>query len=226
DFLEACRARSPDCAPLDLQLEAEHGATVNVVLVLERDPSVAEPSPQYPLDGWTIEKCAVILADVERSPGSAPLAWFTEVEGERVNQELLHFGRAHCEGLWLHGKQLAVSIDEFEEDLVAQIAGWVEHVRLWRRTSRSVPRDPEARARWIGKRLGLVDARLARLLAREMDGTRPAVEVAELLWQGVPPWPGESGIPATTQPDPAAGGPRRETRPRVPPVPRTPPAPR
>jgi len=202
DFLEACRSRGPAGAPLELQLEAEHGATVNVVLVLEREPSVAEPSAQHALDGWTIRRCAVILADVERTSRSAPLAFFTEESSNGVNQELLHFGRAHCEGLWLHGKQLSSSIDDFEDHLVSQIAAWVEHVRMWWRKSRTVPRDPEERARWIAKRLGLTDARLARLLALEMNGSRPALEVAEALWAGVPPWPGEGGVPGPEGPRP------------------------
>ncbi|MEN0061799.1 MAG: succinylglutamate desuccinylase/aspartoacylase family protein [Myxococcota bacterium] len=197
DFLAACRERPNGGAPLRLQLEAEHGATVNVVLVLVRDPAVTDPAPLHPLDGWTIEKCGVILADLERSATSAPLAWFTEVDANGVNQELLHFGRSHCEGLWLHGPPVAeATVDAFEEDLVGQIAGWIDHVRMWRRKSRSVPRDLEARSRWVAKRLGLYDARLARLLARHMDDERPALEAARGLWNGVPPWPGERGFVA------------------------------
>ncbi len=226
DFLADCRARSPFGAPLDLQLEAEHGATVNVVLVLERDPRVTHPSPQHPLDGWIIERCGVILADVHRNEGSAPLAWFTEVQDGTVNQELLHFGRAHCEGLWLHGKQLACSIDEFEGALVEQIAGWIEHARLWNRTSGTVPRDTEARARWVAKRLGLFDARLARLLAREMDESKPAAEAARAIWEAVPSWPGEGGVLGPTPGDRASDAPPRGRRSNGPPVPRTTPAPR
>ncbi|MCA9493962.1 MAG: succinylglutamate desuccinylase/aspartoacylase family protein [Myxococcales bacterium] len=200
DFVSALESRPSDSPSTALQFEVEHGATVSVVMVLERDHgAMADPRP-WSLDGWEATCCGVILSDLEAIGGDDyKVGMFTERmlgRPERVCHELLHFGRAHCEGLMIQaGSRLRADTGplaptDLHQTLVAQIARWIEHVRLWRHTSGSAPRDPEARAQWVSRRLGLADARLSRALAREMDGDRPAEVAAQELWASVQPWPG------------------------------------
>lgn len=207
DFLIALHHRPAEGPSVQMQFEVEHGATVNVVMVLCRDLGVVEPSRRWSLDGWSLLSCGVILADLEsRNTEDYQVGMFTEhpsLHGRAgsggANQELLHFGRAHCDGL-LHqararAEQGLTSTEQFERSLVEQIARWIERVRVWHHSSQSAPRDVEARGRWVARRLGLADARLARALAREMERDTPASLAAAQLWASVPPWPG-----------PAAGG--------------------
>ncbi len=197
DFLHALHQRPPQGHSVSLQFEAEHGASVNVVLVLQRDPEHPVPRRGWSLDGWDLRCCGVILSDLEASEDSRQVAQFTDsLDGSLVNQELLHFGRAHCEGLL---KQAGVRVradhgtpatEALEQCLVDQITRWIERVRLWQQTSQSAPRDVEGRGRWVARRLGLADARLARALAREMERDTPPRVAAVRLWDSVPPWPG------------------------------------
>jgi len=199
DFLHAVEGRPPDSRSVALQFEAEHGATVNAVLVLERDRAVPAPRP-WSLDGWSLLASGVILSDLQVSGGEDyKVGMFTErLDGrvEGVNQELLHFGRAHCEGLLIQaGARVRADhgpppTERFEAALIQQIARWIERVRLWKSASQTAPRDIQARGRWVAQRLGLADARLARALAREMDRDTPPVHAATRLWASVPPWPG------------------------------------
>jgi hypothetical protein len=227
DFLHALAERPAGAHSVSLQWEAEHGATVNVVMVLRRSPE--EQGGEYPgdrpwsLDGFEALCCAVVLSDLEATgTDDYKVGLFTErIDGHphRVNQELLHFGRAHCEGLLtqdgtrVRSEHGAPPLDDFERCLVAQLARWIERVRVWRTTSRTAPRDPEARGRWVARRLGLADARLARALAREMERDGPIDVAARELWASVPPWPGEywtTAVHAATTPPQAGRTPPRD----------------
>jgi hypothetical protein len=212
DFAAALDRRPAGTASAALQFEAEHGATVSVVLVLERDeplrgaPGTDREARPWSLDGWEIACCAVILSDLEAVGGDDyKVGMFTEraepapggrSRPVRVCQELLHFGRAHCEGLLIQaGSRIRAERGPLDDRLVgralvSQIARWIEHVRMWRHTSGTAPADPESRAQWVAARLGLADARLSRALAREMEGDRPADVAATELWASVQPWPG------------------------------------
>ncbi|MBX2798110.1 MAG: succinylglutamate desuccinylase/aspartoacylase family protein [Myxococcales bacterium] len=211
DFLEAVRCRPVSRRSVRIQFEAEHGATVNVVLLMRR----AEEAGSYPSDtaGWSLDGydplcCGVILADLNpQDEHDQQVAMFTEAftPDEPLNQELLHFGRAHCEGLLLQaGARASTLPDEsdqegfdsptavFEACLLEQIAGWIERARAWRGLRHGPPRDASERTRWIARQLGIADPRLTRALAREMDRDTPAVQAAAELWGSVPPWPGPS----------------------------------
>ena len=198
DFLNALHQRPSHAHSAGVQFEAEHGATVNVVLVARRGQGGTESTQEWSLDGWDLLSCAVILADLEASEEARQVALFTGDPGREVpiNQELLHFGRAHCEGLLrqagarVRAARGALPTQALERCLVDQITRWIERVRLWGQSSRSVPRDIDDRGRWVARRLGLADVRLARALAREMDRETPAASAAEALWASVPPWPG------------------------------------
>lgn len=200
DLVDALHRRPPGGQSVGLQFEVEHGATANVILVLERDRRLAASTHPWTLDGWDILNCAVVLSDLESSgTEDYKVGLFTErVAGrpDRVNHELLHFGRAHCEGLLVQAgtrvqtERGPLATDVVEHALVHQIARWIERVRVWRTTSSTAPRDVSARGKWVARRLGLADARLARALAREMDRDTPPREAAERLWRSVHPWPG------------------------------------
>lgn len=203
DFLHAVHERPQHAQSVAVQFEAEHGATVNVVLVARRDRG-APPPGEWSLHGWDLLGCAVVVADLEASDESRQVAMITGAVGAQdglptaVNQELLHFGRAHCQGLLDQGGLRSVAFRgplptrELETCLVDLIARWIERVRVWGRISKSAPRDIEDRGRWVARRLGLADVRLARALAREMERTTPAREAAAALWESVPPWPGST----------------------------------
>jgi hypothetical protein len=222
DLVDSLHRRPADGHPVGLQFEVEHGATVNVVLVLERAPLTidrtghgVDGSLPWTLDGWDVASCAVVLSDLESSgTEDYKVGLFTErVPGraDRLNQELLHFGRAHCEGLLaqagakVQAERGPIAPSDVEQALVAQIARWIERVRVWRGTSQTTPRDITARGRWVASRLGLADARLARALAREMEREGSPDEAALRLWQSVQPWPGAAwNVRADAQVGPVA----------------------
>jgi hypothetical protein len=202
DFLGTLQRRPPGAPSAALHFEVEHGATASVILVLERDRTVLEEPQVGSLDGWDMLACGVVLSDLE-SLGNEDykVGLFTErrttrSERSSLNLELAHFGRAHCEGLLSQmGVRARVengplATQGIEDALVGQIARWIERVRSWRTRSGNVPRDYDARAGWVATRLGIADARLARVLGREMDRDTPPLEAARALWASVPPWPG------------------------------------
>ena len=200
DFLSGLRDRprhrTGDQAQVSVQFEAEHGASVNVVMVGRRDPLAAERASLASLEGWTLRGCAVVLSDLEATSEAQQIALLTGTQAP-VNPELLHFGRAHCEGLLLQAATPSLPdgsddpASQLERRLVGQIARWIERVRLWGQSSKSAPRDVDDRGRWVARRLGLADARLARALAREMERDTPPNEAAMRLWDSVPRWPGD-----------------------------------
>ncbi len=213
DFLDGLAQRPEDAHSVSLLWEEEHGSTVNVVMVLQRHDDRTHEDP-WSLAGWEALCCGVVLSDLGATGSSDyKVGLFTErLHGHPhcINQELLHFGRAHCEGLMSQAGTRVRSdrgvppIAALEQGLVQQLARWIERVRVWRRTSRTAPRDLEARARWVARRLGLADARLSRALAREMGRDTDVLQTARELWRSVPAWPGEylSAHPPTTPASP------------------------
>ncbi len=200
DFLDALHHRPPSANPVSLQFEVEHGATVSAVMVLERSATANRlpPEERWTLDGWDVRCCGVVLSDLEAG-GSEDykVGMFTERTPGPVNQELLHFGRAHCEGLLAQagarvrdGRGTPAS-EQLERTLVHQIARWIERVRRWRSIG-EVPKEPAARERWVAHHLGLADLRLARALSEEMDRDSPPESAALALWKRVEPWPGRA----------------------------------
>ncbi len=197
DFLTTLQQR-PAGQSVAVQWEVEHGSTVNVVMVAERDPEV--PVRAWSLDGWEIRACAVVLSDLEGLGSRAyKLGMFTSADGPSgLSQELVHFGRAHCSGLlrqagWrVRDPRGAPPPWELERGMVSQIARWIERVRQWRDEAEVIGDD---RGAWIARRLGIADARLARALAEQMVDDGPVEEAAAALWASVPPWPGPAWSP-------------------------------
>ena len=195
DTLDLLSARGEGSAPFGLQWEVEHGGSVNVVLVCVQSPETSA-STNWTLDGWEIEQCAVVLTDLEAGARDYQLGLFTELlagpEG-RINQDLIHFGRAHCEGLLRQGGDRAFGLDvaALEHRVVEQLADWVAAVRTWVADPMvNTPEPGTERVRWVAEQLGLADHRLARVLAVQADRGGESEEVADLLWRSVPPWPG------------------------------------
>jgi hypothetical protein len=203
----ATLAARPPGQPVGIQWEAAHGASIHVMLVAIRDEDA--PDRPWSLDGWSVERCSVLVSDLRGSGvRDTRIGLFAEPLGGpflQVNQELLGFGRAHCERLLaqggprVRGETGAPPPNELEAVIVAQIAGWLERVRGWR-TEALVPppREVEARTRWVAGQLGLCDDWLAEGLAAEMDTTRAALEVARSLWDAVPDWQGTPPYPSTS----------------------------
>lgn len=190
----------PAGQPVAIQFEAAHGASVNVMLVCARDDD--GPDEPWSLEGWRIERCSVLVSDLHGSGvRDSRIGLFTEpIPGPtpRVNQELLYFGRAHCQGLLLqggpriYGPAGAPSPEQFEAVVVDQVAGWLQRVRS--QSGEAVvppPDDAAARTRWVVGLLGLADEWLAERLAAEIDRLEPADAVARRLWAEAPArWPG------------------------------------
>ncbi|MEQ1501177.1 MAG: succinylglutamate desuccinylase/aspartoacylase family protein [Myxococcota bacterium] len=200
DFLHTLSQRPASDRSVAVQFEIEHGATVNVILVLERDRTIPEGIRPWSLDGWDIVSCGVVLSDLESlGTENYKVGMFTERlpgKPQSLNLELLHFGRAHCEGLLVQagarveGQIGPEAVTGIEDTLVRQIARWIERVRVWKTSSHSTPADPDVRATWVARRLGLADLRLAHAIGQQMDRTDPALGAARALWDAVPAWPG------------------------------------
>lgn len=192
DFLFTLQQR-PAGQSVALQWEAEHGSTVNVVMLATRDEGAEARA--WSLDGWTIRACAVVLSDLEgMGARDYKLGMFTSAsDTQGLSQELVHFGRAHCTGLlkqagWrIRDPRGAPSAWELERGMVTQIARWIERVRGWR-GALSVT-DDDAKER-VARLLGISDLRLARALVDEVEADLPVEAAARALWASVPPWPG------------------------------------
>ncbi|MEZ4321086.1 MAG: succinylglutamate desuccinylase/aspartoacylase family protein [Myxococcota bacterium] len=193
--IETLSDRPDDGQPVALLFEAEHGATVNVVMVCVRE---GETDP-WSLEGWNIECCAAVVSDLEtRAARDYKLALFTERMGERreINQELLHFGRAHCEGLlkqvgWrARGERGAPAPGAIEHMFCQHLERWVEQVRaLGTEGVIEAPTSDDDRADWVARQLGIADHTLARALAAEMTEETPAEAAARKLWVDAHAWP-------------------------------------
>jgi hypothetical protein len=121
---------------------------------------------------------------------------FTDRRERAINQELLHFGRAHCEGLLkqagarIGGSGGAPDPGDIEGAMVTQIGKWIERVRTWTTTVPPMIEGREAKTRWVARNLGIADERLAGALVNEMDSEVSVEEAAAALWASVEPWPG------------------------------------
>lgn len=195
DVVDTLRARPRDGQPVSMLFEAEHGATVNVVMVMER-VGMTEP---WSLEGWKIECAAVVVSDLENPQlADYKLALFTERLGEHrtINQELLHFCRAHCNGLlkqvgWrTRGESGAPEPGAIEEMYRKHVERWVEQIRVQASGVEQSPDDREGRVRWVRRHLGIADETLAGAIADEMDSDTPPPVVAERVWTGASRWPG------------------------------------
>jgi hypothetical protein len=191
DFLASISTRAGSGEPVALCWEAEHGGSVNVVLLARRIDDV--PLEPWSLGGWVIERAAVVVHEPGRGRQDG-LGLFTEPDHRgQVNQELLHFGRAHCEGL-LHqagwriagraGPTLKLRV---ETAVVEQIGRWVAAVRADR--ARFEQLAAEGSYEIAARRLGItdLDAVVALVHASLEDGAN--VEVARRVWTAVGSWP-------------------------------------
>jgi hypothetical protein len=192
DVVTTLHQRPADGQPVSMLFEAEHGATVNVVMVLER---VGETDP-WSLEGWRIECAAVVVSDLEKaSTADDKLALFTERIGERgaINQELLHFCRAHCSGLlkqvgWrARGEDGAPAPGAIEAMYQNHVERWVDQIRSLARNG-AVPEDEPVE--WVIRQLGIADRHLAEAIATQLDSDVPSRAVAEKVWSGGARWPG------------------------------------
>lgn len=190
-LVRTLRKRPDGPAPAGIRFERGQGSSMNVVLLAVCDGPVPD---RWTLDGWRIERCAALVSSVGGSSDTRRVGVFTEpLPGpeQRVNAELLQFGRAHCQSLLDQGAGPMIDGDaELAEALfVEQISGWIERARYLTDTPFPVPDSPEERAPWLQARLGLADSALVRSLVREMDRDDPPLPVARAIWDIVVPWP-------------------------------------
>lgn len=196
DTLELASQRAARGAPFGLVWEAEHGSSVNVVALCVREADSSETDDRS-LHGWSIEQCAVVVSELQGSARDYQLGMFTEVnvgQDGRINQDLVHFVRAHIDGLLAQDHARATHREHaaVEAAVTAQIARWIEAVRgLAAEAPQGLPSDAAERVRWVTEQLGLADHHLARVLALQMDRDTPAHVAAAQVWASVPAWPGQ-----------------------------------
>ncbi len=200
DLLALGAARPAGAAPVRVALEEEHGALISVVAlaVCETDHCTIE---DFTLEGWRIEAAGVIVTDFDVAARDYALGLFTGPlpgEPERVNLDLLHFVRAHCQGLLDQlGSRSRIDVGvegaAFEALVVQRIARWVETARAATdRPAGGPPRDRDGRRRWIAEELDLADPTLIAALADALTDGREPLAIADALWRSVRPWPGEA----------------------------------
>jgi predicted deacylase len=187
DFLSTLGARPGAGEPVSLCWEAEHGGTVNVILLARRVDDV--PVETWSIGGWTIERCAVVVHD----PGHGRqdgLGLFTEPDHRgQLNQELVHFGRAHCEGLlhqagWrISGRAGPTLLLRIETAVIEQIGRWVAAFRAER--ARVLARPAAERPGYLARMLGVADLRAVEALLVEVEAGGADVEIARRVWNGV-----------------------------------------
>lgn len=180
--------------PVSVCWETEHGGTVNVMLLCRRmDPPALTP---WSLEGWEVVRCAVVVreADTTGEHDDAVALFAAPDRRGGVNHELLHFGRAYCEGLLRQagrriagrpGPAIRVALDSAVVELVSR---WVSHVRDDRDELTSL--SAGERGREVARRLGLQDAWLADALASAVVGDGTATDAARRIWSEARAWAG------------------------------------
>jgi hypothetical protein len=193
DFVAAAGERPAGGAPLVFGWETEHGASASVVLVAVRERTVADGGGgALNLDPWRLRACGVILAPARgRAPREHRMGVFSDrlsSGGQRYNDELLQFGRAHATRL-IHQMQDVVVRDGgpslgagIERAAVGQLSRWIAASRF--ALEELMPADAQA-PRWLAGHLGLSDTALADLLIAAAAGDLEPKAAAESLWEEI-----------------------------------------
>ncbi len=189
DLVNDLAARPPGSQPVELVWETEHGSTVNVVLIARYDGE-GEPEPGT-LEPWTIVRGAVLLSDL--GLGGVQVGLLTEPgPGGAVNQELLQFGRAHCEGLRAQarvavrgraGPMMRVNLEAALMRVLTESAAALRGVAL-------PAQGPGPRGVALARRAGLRDVAATDALAEALAAGASEVEAARDVLRDTPPWPG------------------------------------
>ena len=140
-----------------------------------------------------MRSCAVVASATRgRGESDHKVGLFTEEVSDavRVNQELLQFGRAHCDGLLAQADHVVVGSggEKLESTLriaaVEQIARWI---RLARFTAQRFEREHggagrEVRDAWVVGQLNLVDPVAIEAVMSEVEGRRLPEVAAAAIW--------------------------------------------
>lgn len=188
-FVHTLQERPTGDGSLSLCWEAEHGGSVNVVLLARWEDE--GPPVSRSLEGWAIERCAVVLSELEGlGANEYQLGLLTEPgPDEMVNQELLHFCREHCEGLlkqaewWVTGQPGPSVLLRVGQAIQGLIQRWIERMR-------ATQGDPTRReAEVTARRLGIRDPWLRERLVEAALGQDPSGVSARRIWEAVEAWP-------------------------------------
>lgn len=194
DFVRTSRWRPDSGAPVTFAWESEHGASVSVVMLATRESDDPYLASRRRLDSWRMRSCAVV-ASATRGDGESDhkVGLFTEEASDSVgvNQELLQFGRAHCDGLLAQANHVVRGAggealeDVLRASAIEQIARWIRLARFT--ASRFAPGgdvvDPEARDRWVLGQLNLVDPVAMEAVMSEVGADRPPEVAAAAIWK-------------------------------------------
>jgi hypothetical protein len=187
------KQRAEGAGSVQIYWEEQHGRSVNVILVARRTHCGLSPEESgyvrpVSLDGWTIERCFVMLATengIANRGGQVAVA--TDKRSGPVNAELLHFARSHCQGLL---NQVTASSGEAMgsvERTQRVLERWIQRGRKgW--SALEQPMNEAARMEWMRDHLGVDDRWLLEALSAELETARPACDIAQELWAGLRPW--------------------------------------
>jgi hypothetical protein len=169
-----------------LKWEHEHGGSINVVLWARWTGGDERPVVSQ-LQGWHIERCAVLLSSMdEEGHHGYHVGILTEPGEGRVNAELLHFGRTHIETL-IRQEEVSERGSAAKQSC-ALIEEWCKLLDQWH-VREAAPDDPEERVGWVRDRVGVTDVDAAVALA-EVVGVKAGVAGrAEKIWDGLSQWP-------------------------------------
>ena len=184
--------------PAGIQWEEAHGAVVNIVMLCSRSDESPINDDMWTLDGWNIEACSVLISDLHERGISYKLALFTEsITGAPPSQELIHFGRSHCEGLLRQGgvrsaKLTGVSSARgLDGAVIPQLERWVRRL-IGAGYAQDISRleSDEERIGWVMQQLGIVDRSLAAALVQSLNLDGTVHDAAQRVWSDIRPWPG------------------------------------
>ena len=190
--------RAPRSSPVSVCWETEHGALLNVALLARVPEGVAWDGAS--LEPLVLERAGAVVADRGSAAFGDKVGLFTEPgEDGLVSHELLHFGRAHVEGL-LRSASLRFTGRAGPRALMAMRQAYDGLLSDWVRRLRNLDELQHtplmARADFVMERLGVRDRALAADLAGAALGGQDAAEAGRLVASAGHAWPGPQDLGA------------------------------
>lgn len=187
-FAKQLGQRQAGQGQLSVFWEGEHGCSVNVVLLAVAHDEEVKVSGDS-LEGWVVERCAVILSDLGGAAENRyRVGMLTEPSSDGVQVELLAFGRQHCERLMSQATSRASGVGglslrrSVEADIQEQLRVWSERVRHGLDLEYAKPET-------VKQHLGLSDLRLAEALLTATRATpEDSHEVSRQVWASTSSW--------------------------------------
>ncbi len=158
-FVDAVVARPSGSAPVGLAWDADHGGSISVLVVGERDPHA--PVDARSLEGWTVSRVLLLFGGGDGAD-RFQVALASSVEGDRgANAQLVHFARVHMGRLarqssfWMSARPSPLLAPQLQASVQELLAGQARAAHALARKLEAA--DPERRVAWLAGELGLSD---------------------------------------------------------------------